>query len=130
MLNWYYLIIIDVAEKILTKYKTEFRIDTQDKGPLPQWQGHGKAKCSFQRAGKLSELIDSSEVMDRGGKWDKAIQRYGNTILRKRDMKIQRMAFVVQETGCLPALPASGRSPNSDQRVDVEANQGRTSGCT
>ncbi len=108
MSNWHHPMVIDAVREILTKYETEFHIEIQDKGPAPQWQGHDEAEYYLDRTKELAEWIDSWEVMDREGKWDKVIQGYGGPILRERKIKIQRMPFIVPEAVVSPAhqLPA------------------------
>ncbi|KAK3896556.1 hypothetical protein C8A05DRAFT_39902 [Staphylotrichum tortipilum] len=91
MSNWHHPMVIDA-----------------DKGPAPQWQGHDEAEYYLDRTKELAEWIDSWEVMDREGKWDKVIQGYGGPILRERKIKIQRMPFIVPEAVVSPChqLPA------------------------
>ncbi|RVX73470.1 hypothetical protein B0A52_03112 [Exophiala mesophila] len=108
MSNWHHPLVIEAVGRILQKYETDYQIDIQDKGPAPQWQGHDEAEYYLDRTKELAQWIDSWEVMDREGKWDKIIQGYGGPILRERKIKIQRMPFITPEMAASPAhtLPA------------------------
>lgn len=100
--------VIDGVRKIMEKYEADFHIEIEQKGPAPQWQGHNKAKYYLYRTKELASWINSWEVMDREDKWDKVIQGYSGPILQERQIKIQRMPFIVPEAVVSPAhqLPA------------------------
>lgn len=92
----------------MQRFKTDFSIEVQDKGPTPNWQGHDEAEYYQFLTKELASWIDDWEVMDTEGKWDKVIMGYGGPILRERRIKIQRMPFIVPEAVVSPChmLPA------------------------
>ena len=101
-------IVIEAVKRIMQRFKTDFSIEIQDKGPVPTWQGHDEAEYYQFRTKELASWIDDWEVMDAEGKWDKVIMGYGGPILRERRIKIQRMPFIVPEAVVSPChmLPA------------------------
>ncbi|KAJ3540282.1 hypothetical protein NM208_g5132 [Fusarium decemcellulare] len=95
--SWHHPLVIEAVKKVLAKFKTDFVVEIQDKGPIPKWQGHDEAEYYQFRTRELAEWIDDWEKMDKEGKWDKVIMGYGGPILRERRIKIQRMPFIVPE---------------------------------
>ena len=95
--NWHHPLVIEACRRILTKYGTQFKIEVQDKGLIPSWQGHDEVEYYLFRTKELAQWIDEWEEMDEKGLYDKIIMGYGGPILQGRRTKIQRMPFIVPE---------------------------------
>ena len=94
---------VEAARRVLEKHQTKFKLEIQDKGPIPKWQGHDEVEYYLARTKELAQWIDDWEEMDRQRLWDKVIMGYGGPILAERNIKIQRFPFIVPETTCSPA---------------------------
>jgi hypothetical protein len=95
--NWHDPLVIEACRQTLKKFGTDFKIEIEDKGPIPNWQGHDEAEYYLFRTKELAQWMDEWEEMDESGEWDKVIMGYGGPILRERRIKIQRMPFIVPE---------------------------------
>lgn len=56
------------------------RLEIQEKGPIPKWQGHDEVEYYPACTKELAQWIEDWEEMDRQGIWDKAIMGYGGPI--------------------------------------------------
>jgi len=106
--NWHDPMVVEATRQILERYKTDFTVEVEDKGPIPHWQGHDEVEYYLARVKELARWMDEWEEYDRLGTYDKILMGYGGPILRERQTKIQRMPFIVPEQVASPAhlLPA------------------------
>lgn len=106
--NWHDPMVVEATRQILERYRTDFTVEVEDKGPIPHWQGHDEVEYYLARVKELARWMDEWEEYDRLGTYDKILMGYGGPILRERQTKIQRMPFIVPEQVASPAhlLPA------------------------
>lgn len=91
------ILVIEAVKYILTKYETDFTLEIEDLGPPAQWQGHDEVDWMIKTTQQIAGWYETWETMDRDKTWDKLLQGFGGPILRDRNMKIQRMPFIVPE---------------------------------
>lgn len=106
--NWHDPMVVEAAERILKQFGTDYTIESEDKGPIPRWEGHDEVEYYLQRVPELARWMDEWEEFDKAGSYDKILMGYGGPILAERNIRIQRMPFIVPEQVVSPAhlLPA------------------------
>lgn len=106
--NWHHPMVVEAARITLERFGCEFTIETEDKGPIPIWEGHDEVEYYLDRTPELARWMDEWEEFDRNGEYDKIIMGYGGPILRDRHIKIQRFPFITPEmvASAAHALPA------------------------
>ncbi|KAK5312208.1 hypothetical protein LTR93_011423, partial [Exophiala xenobiotica] len=61
MSNWHHPLVVEAVRIILKKFGTDFSVEIEDKGPIPNWQGHDEAEYYLDRTKELAQWIDSWE---------------------------------------------------------------------
>lgn len=95
--NWHHPMVVEAARLTLEKFGCKYKIEEEDKGPIPIWEGHDEVEYYLKRTPELARWMDEWEEFDRTGEYDKIIMGYGGPILRDRHIKIQRFPFITPE---------------------------------
>lgn len=95
--NWHDPMVVEAARLTLEKFGCDYKIEVEEKGPIPKWEGHDEVEYYLKRTPELARWIDEWEKIDARGDYDKIIQGYGGPILRERNIKIQRFPFITPE---------------------------------
>ncbi|MEV4031622.1 hypothetical protein [Streptomyces umbrinus] len=106
--NWHHPMVVEAARLTFEKFEVDYKIEVEDKGPIPLWEGHDEVEYYLARTPELARWMDEWEEFDRVGTYDKIIMGYGGPILRERKTQIQRFPFITPEmvASAAHALPA------------------------
>ena len=95
--NWHHPMVVEAARITLERFGCDYTLEVEEKGPIPQWEGHDEVEYYLARTPELARWIDEWEKFDDAGTYDKIIMGYGGPILRERNVKIQRFPFITPE---------------------------------
>lgn len=95
--NWHDPLCIEAAVKTIERFGATCTVETKDRGPIPQFEGHDEVEFFLDFTKELAELMDRWHELEATADYDKVLWGFGGPILGDTKFRIQRMPFITPE---------------------------------